>query len=142
MCSETLNLLRNQYVRAIIVGAALNIKFRPYVFFHHICISNTMAMNEQNSSRIFQATGNKNNFSGFQTIGCIVWTHLSGKQKANFKQNIVKDIILCYVSYTHCNILWYNCDKGYIGPANHVRFDEGMHDLSYKIIPPNQHDLE
>ena len=34
-------------------------------FYNHVRITNVMAMNGQNSSRIFQATGKKENVSGF-----------------------------------------------------------------------------
>ena len=50
------------HVCALLIGASLDIKFWPYAFFHHLLIQNAMAMNGQNSSRIFQATGTKENF--------------------------------------------------------------------------------
>ena len=50
------------HVRALLIGANLDIKFWPYAFFHHICIQNAMAMKGQSTSRIFQATGQKENF--------------------------------------------------------------------------------
>ena len=101
-----------------------------------------MAMNGQNSSRIFQATGQKENFSGFRTFGCQTWIRPPSKRTAKFKHNIVKGIFLGFVPRTHQNILWYNCETGNIGPANHVTFDEGMNDLPFKMLPPNQRDLE
>ena len=43
-------------------GTSLDINFWPYVIFHHLCISNYVAMNEQD-------TGKKGFFSGFQSFG-------------------------------------------------------------------------
>ena len=42
-------------VRVLFIVASLNIKFWSYAFFHHLHISNTMAMNGQDCSWIFQA---------------------------------------------------------------------------------------
>ena len=32
--------------------------------------------------------------------------------------------------------------SGNIGPANHIKIDESMNDLPFKLLPPNQRDLE
>ena len=130
------------HVRALLIGANLNIKFWPYAFFHHLRINNAMAMNGQDSSRIFQATGKKENFTGFRTFGCRTWIRPPGKRSAKFKHNIVKGIFLGFIPRTKRNILWYNCETSKIGDANHVTFDEGMNDLPFKMLPPNQRDLE
>ena len=47
-----------------------------------------------------------------------------------------------FVPHTTRNCLWYNCETGYIGKANHMRFVEGMNDLPSNLIPLNQCDLE
>ena len=61
------------HVCVLSIGASLDIKFWPYAFFHPLRIQNLMAMNGQSSSRIFQVTGTKENFSGFCTFGCRTW---------------------------------------------------------------------
>mmetsp|Transcript_8166 Transcript_8166/g.9412 ORF Transcript_8166/g.9412 Transcript_8166/m.9412 type:complete len:85 (+) Transcript_8166:130-384(+) len=48
------------------------------------------------------------------------------KHTAKFKHNMVNGIFLGFVPRTHRNILWYYCETGNIGPANHVTFDEVM----------------
>ena len=101
-----------------------------------------MAMNGQSTSRIFQATGKKENFSGFCTFGCRTWIRPPAERPAKFKHNIVKGIFLGFVPCTKRNLLWYNCDTGNIGSANYVTFDEGMNDLPFNNLPPNQRDLE
>ena len=65
---------------------------------------------------------------------------LANKKKIN--HNIVKGISLGFVPCRHQNILWYNCDTGHIGPANHAYFDKDMNNLPLNFIPPNQSDLE
>ena len=64
------------------------------------------------------------------------------KQKANLKSNIKNRIFLSFVPHTMRNIKWYNYDTGKIGTVNHVRFDEGMNNLPFDLIPPSQRDLE
>ena len=81
-------------------------------------------------------------FSGFRTFGCQTWIHPPSKRSAEFKHNIVKEIFLGFIPCTVQNILWYNCVTGKIGPTNHVKFDEGMNDLPFNLLPPNQRDLE
>ena len=130
------------HVCALLICANIDTKFWPYVFSHHLRINNAMAMNGQDSSRIFQATGMKEDFSGFRTSGCHTWIRPPAKRSAKFKHNIVKGIFLGFIPRTVLNILWYNCEIGKVGPANHVTFDEGMHDLPFKMLPPNQRDLE
>lgn len=113
-----------------------------YAFFYHLQILNTHAHNGQYSSQIFQATGQKENFFDFRTFGYWVWISPPRNRRAKFKHNISKGMFLDFILYTTCNILWYNCDTGYISLVSHVYFDKEMKDLPYNIIPPNQHDLE
>ena len=111
------------HVRALLIGAQLDVKFWPYAFFRHLRINNAMAMNGQDSSRIFQATRMKEDFSGFCTFGYHTWIRPPVKHSAKFKHNIVKGIFLGFVLRTVHNILLYNCETGSIGRANHVTFD-------------------
>ena len=99
------------HVRALLTGANLDIKFWSYEFFHHLRIQNAMVMNGQNSSRIFQATGKEENFSGFRTFGGRTWIHPPSKCTAKFKHNMVKGIFLGFIPRTVRNILWYNCKQ-------------------------------
>ena len=96
-----------------------------------------MAINGQSTSRIFQATGEKEKKIGFRTFGCCTWICPPVKRSAKFKHNIVKGIFLGFVPRTKRNILRYNCDTGHIGGANHVTFHEGMNDLPFNNLPPN-----
>ena len=130
------------HVCALLIGPQLDTKVWPYAFVRHLRINNAMTMNGQNSSQIFQATGKKENFSGFRTFGCRTWICPPSKRTAKFKHNIIKGIFLCYVPCTHRHILWYNYETGNIRPANHVTFNKCMNDLPFKMLPPNQRDLE
>ena len=84
----------DDHVYALLIGANFGIKFWPYAFFHNLRIQNAMALNDQNSSCIFQATGKKENFSGFCTFDWQTWTHPLSKSTANFKHNIIKEFFL------------------------------------------------
>ena len=79
---------------------------------------------------------------GFRIFSYRTWIRPPSKHKAKFKHNIVKGIFLGFIPRIVRNIVWYNCETGNIGPANHVKFDEGMNDLPYKNVTPNQRDLE
>ena len=62
-------------------------------------------MNYQSSSCIFQATGKKENFSGFRIFGCHTWIRHPSKRKAKFKHNIVKGAFLVSFFARHENPL-------------------------------------
>ena len=124
------------------IGAAFDIKFWPYAFFNCIRISNGMVKNGQDSSRNFQATRKQENFCEFLTFWCRVWICLPGLQKAKFKHNIVKGILVGYIPLIQQNIICNNCDTGCISFTNHVCFDKGKNILLFKIVPPNKRDLE
>ena len=49
---------------------------------------------------------------------------------------------MSFIPRTTRNLLWYNCETGKIGDANHATFDEGMNDLPFNMLPPNQRALE
>ena len=83
----------------------------------------------------------KREFSGCRIFGCQTWIRPPSKRSVKFKHNIVKGIFLGFIPHTVKTILWYNYETGKIDPANHVRFDEGMNDLPYKLLPPNQYNL-
>ena len=59
-----------------------------------------------------------------------------------FRHNIVKGIFPGFVPCTHQNTLWYNCETGHIGPVNHIRFDESMNDLPFKLLSSNQRNTQ
>ena len=56
------------HARALLENAALDIKFWPYTFSHHLCITDVLAPAKQDSSSIFQATGKKENFCQFSHL--------------------------------------------------------------------------
>ena len=90
----------------------------------------------------FKLQERKRFFSRFRTFGCQTWIRPPTKRSAKFRHNIVKGTFLGFIPQTVQNILWYNCETGKIEPANHVKFDEGINDLPFKILLPNQRGLE
>ena len=58
------------------------------------------------------------------------------------RARFVKEIFLDFIPQTVRNILWCSYETGKVGPNNHAKFDEGMNYLPFKLLPPNQHDLE
>ena len=59
-----------------------------------------------------------------------------------FKLLDKKVIFLDFIPHTARNIKWYDFNTGYIGTVSCACFDEGVNDLSFDVIPPNQLDLE
>ena len=60
----------------------------------------------------------------------------------NLNTALSKESKIGFIPQTVQNILWYNCESGKFVPANHVKFNEGMNDLPFKLLPPNQRDSE
>jgi hypothetical protein len=124
-------------IRALLLGANLDVKFWPYAFYHAMRLSNAFPEAGQHESPILKATSHKEDLTGLRTFGCRVWVRPPGHRKAKFKTRSRKGIFLGYVPYTTRNILWYDVHTHRVKIANHARFDEGMNDLPISDIPPN-----
>ena len=71
--------------KALLFGAALDVKFWPYAFNHAIRIQNALPHRDQAASPIFLATGKKDNFTNLRTFGCRMWVRPPGVRKKRFK---------------------------------------------------------
>ena len=124
-------------IRALLLGAGLNIKFWPYAFYHAMQMSNAFPKPTQQRSPIALATGKPEDFSNIRTFGCRVWVRPPGRRPAKLIPNSRKGVFLGYVPNTTQNILWYDVETSRIKIATHARFDEGMNDLPVTELPPN-----
>ena len=66
--------ISNRYVRvcvrhAFLLGANLNTKVWPYVFYHHPESRTFFNVKGQDSSPLYQSIGKRDNFKGFRTFG-------------------------------------------------------------------------
>jgi hypothetical protein len=124
-------------IRALLLGASMDIKFWPYAFHHWLRIDNSLPSRDQLHSPYRIATGTIDDFSAFRTFGCRVWVRPPGRRKAKFLPNSRKGVFLGFLPNTTKNIVWYDPETNRVKTAKHARFDEGMNDLPTDLIPPN-----
>eukprot|EP00980_Cylindrotheca_fusiformis_P009852 scaffold2183_cov131-Cylindrotheca_fusiformis.AAC.1 len=125
------------HIRAMLLGANLDIQFWPFAFHHWLRIDNATPSRDQQEAPLMIAQGKRDDFSGFRTFGCRVWVRTAGNRAAKFLPNSRKGIFLGFQPHTTKNILWYDPEFSTIKIAKHVVFDEGMNDLQHSDIPPN-----
>ena len=97
-------------IRALLLGAGLNVKFWPYAFYHAMRMSNAFPEPTQQRSPIALATGKPEDFSNIRTFGCRVWVRPPGRRPAKLIPNSRKGVFLGYVPNTTQNILWYDIE--------------------------------
>jgi len=134
-------------IRALLIGANLDIKFWPYAFYHMLRISNAIPERHlqdstNTASPLYLATGRKEDFSRLRTFGCRIWVRPPGRRSAKFLANSRKGIFLGFARHTTRNMLWYDVLTTRVKLASHARFDEGMNDLPLADIPPNVQHLQ
>jgi len=123
-------------LRAMLGGAALESKFWPYAFEHYLCLYNVTVHHSQSASPYTICMGNKPNLSLLQTFGCCVYALPPGPCAAKLVSDTCMGIFLGYTN-TVKNVCYYSIVSGQIKTAQHVSFDEVMHDLTDK--PLNAH---
>jgi len=114
-------------------GAALEPKFWPYAFEHYLCLYNVMAHHSQRASPYTICTGKKPNLGLLCTFGCHVYALPPHCCSAKLATNTQTGIFLG----TMKNVCYYDISSGQVKTAQHVSFDEAMHNLIDK--PPNVH---
>jgi hypothetical protein len=84
----------SQGVKAILIGAGLDIKFWPLAFNHIIRIQNVIPGLGQLESPLELSTGSKENLKNLRVFGSRVWVRPSGIQARRFKDKARKGIFL------------------------------------------------
>ena len=125
------------HVRCLLDGANLDIKFRPYAFWHQLCILNNLVGSGQSQSPLQLALGQKENLQNCCTFGCCVWVRPSTYHKSKFWNNSQKGIFLGFVPNTTHNIIWYDVKTERVKIVSHAKFDEGMNDIPINKLPLN-----
>jgi hypothetical protein len=87
-------------VKAILIGAGLDIKFWPYAFNHVVRIRNAIPGLGQVESPVKISTGSKDNLKNLRVFGSRVWVRSPGIQARRFKDKACKGIFLGYVPHT------------------------------------------
>jgi hypothetical protein len=132
----------SQGVKAILIGAGLDIKFWPLAFNHIIRIRNAIPGQGQLESPLKMSTGSKENLKNLRVFGSRVWVRSPGIQARRFKDKARKGIFLGYVPHNTRNIIWYDVGSERMKIASHCVFDEGFNDVPVETLPPNvQHFL-
>jgi len=117
-------------------GAALEPKFWPYAFEHYLCLYNVMAHHSQRASPYTICTGKKPNLGLLRTFSCCIYALPPRHHSAKLVTDTRNGVFLGYTS-TMKNVRYYDISSGQVKTAQHVSFDEAMHDLNDK--PPNAH---
>eukprot|EP00980_Cylindrotheca_fusiformis_P025376 scaffold13535_cov117-Cylindrotheca_fusiformis.AAC.2 len=125
------------HIRAMLVGANLDIQFWPFAFHHWLRIDNSIPSRDQTAAPLMIAQNKRDDFSGFRTFGCRVWVRPPGRRSAKFIPNSIKAIFLGFQPGTTKNIVYFDPEHSTIKLAKHVIFDEGMNDLAPSDVPPN-----
>jgi hypothetical protein len=115
-------------LRAMLLGAGLDLRFWPQAFHHFLRINNSTPSRDQDKSPYELHHGTNEDFSGFRTFGCRVWVRPQGRRHVKLRPISRKGIFLGFLPNTTKSILWYDVDTGRIKIAKHVRFDEGLND--------------
>jgi len=123
-------------LRVMLGGAALEPKFWPYAFEHYLCLYNVTVHHSQSASPYTLCMGKKPNLSLLCTFGCHVYALPPRHCSAKLKTDTCTGIFLGYTN-TMKNVRYFDVATGHIKTAQHVSFDEVMHDLIDK--PPNAH---
>ena len=107
-----------------------------YAFKHYLFLYNVTIHNSQQASPYTLCTRKKPNLSLLHTFGCQVYALPLWHQSAKLETDTCTSIFLGYTS-TMKNMCYFDIAMGQIKMAQHVSFDEAMHDLADK--PPNAH---
>ena len=136
---ERANYTVDKAIRAMLIGAGLEIKFWPYAFYHFLRIKNSaLPRRDAEESAHQKLNGCKDDLSLLRTFGCRLWVKiLAWKNKAKYVQDTKKGIFLGYRTNTLKNVVWYDPDTKRVKYGYHVRFDEGYNDLPREQLPPN-----
>ena len=119
----------------MLLGAGLPPKFWPYAFHHYVRLYNMTAHGSAVKSPFEICTGERPNLRLLRTFGCRVYA-LPARPKRPDK--VVSDTcsgIFLGHTKTMKNALYYDPETESVKEAQHVGFDEVMHDLDEK--PPN-----
>jgi hypothetical protein len=95
----------SQGVKAILIGAGLDIKFWPLTFNHILQIQNAIPGQGQLESPLKMSTGSKENLKNLCVFGSRVWVLPPVIQARRFKDKARKGIFLGYVPHTTRNII-------------------------------------
>jgi hypothetical protein len=130
-------------LRTLLHGAHLDARFWPYAFFYFLRIKNALPGKDGSASSFEKLhDGLQPNLTGLRTFGCRVWVRPPGKRRGRLKNHAKHGIFLGFLPNTTKNILLYDPETHRVKIAFHVRFDEGMHDLSVDNAPPNVRHLQ
>ena len=110
------------YIKAMLTGTSLNIKFWPYSLYHVIQLYNYLSEPNAVTSMIGKSKYKQDNLSFLHTFGCSVYVWPPGKIRAKLNNHISKRIFLGYGPHTNLNVLYYDVDTHRIKLASHVRF--------------------
>ena len=120
-------------------GGRLLISYWPFAFDEYLAIKNAaLPRRGATMSGDEKCSGKRTDLSRIHTFGCRVWVkHISTKSK-KYNVDTRKGRHLGHLpGGTKKNSLWVDDATGKVKLGYHLRFDEGMNDLTLDELPPN-----
>jgi GAG-pre-integrase domain len=121
-------------IRALLLGADLELTFWPYAFHHFLRLYNITPHAGRKVTPHELQYGEPPDLSRLRTFGCRVYVYPPGKRSAKLATHVDRGIFLGY-QQTMQNILYFDLSTKQVKVNTHARFDEGMNDLP--TLPPN-----
>ena len=127
-------------LRAMLKGAGLEPKFWPYAFHHFLRLYNLTIHRDHEKSPYEICTGLIPNLRYLRVFGCRVYAVPPRDHRPEKAVDDSRAGIFLGYARTSRNILYYDLESEVVKTAQHVVFDEAMHDAPVK--PPNARMLD
>jgi hypothetical protein len=126
-------------IQCMLWGGCLLISYWPFAFTKYLAIKNAaLPYRGAIMSGDKKASGKRTNLSRIHTFGCRVWVKHSSAKSKKYSVDTKKGRHLGHVdggTRTKKNSLWADDATGKVKLGYHLRFDEGMNDLTLDELP-------
>ena len=123
-------------LRSMLAGASLPSKFWPYAFHHYLRLYNVTVHGADQASPITICTGKKPDLSRLRVFGCRIYALPARPHRSAKLHHDARTGIFLGYSRTMRDALYFDLKTQAVKEAQHVAFDEAMHDLK-DDKPPN-----
>ena len=120
------------------VGCLL-ISYWPFAFDKYLAITNAaLPRRGATMSGDEKCSGKRTDLPHIHTFGCHVWVKHTNAKSKKYNVDTKKGRHLGHMpGGTKKNLLWVDDATGRVKLGHHLRFDEGMNDLTLDELPPN-----
>ena len=126
-------------IRCMLWGGRLLISYWPFAFDEYLAIKNAaLPRRGATMSGDEKCSGKRTDLSRIHTFGCRVWVKHTNAKSKKYNVDTKKGRHLGHLpGGTKKNSLWVDDATGKVKLGYHLRFDEGMNDLTLDELPPN-----